>query len=100
MQISRSSILQLYKSLYKYGLQLKFTDKSFYYSYIRKQFENTDPQNKEKLAFAYKVSHIFNKKMIMINLTITPLIKHSEGTIPTKLSIQILRKIRTLLLNN
>lgn len=39
MTVSKQSILSLYKNLYKYGQQLKYTDKSFYFKYIRKQFE-------------------------------------------------------------
>lgn len=39
MTISKNLILQLYKSLYKYGQQLKYTDKGYYFKSIRKQFE-------------------------------------------------------------
>ncbi len=39
MTISKNLILQLYKSLYKYGQQLKYTDKDYYFKSIRKQFE-------------------------------------------------------------
>ncbi len=37
--ICKSSILNLYKSLIRYGKQLKYTDKNYYRNYIRNQFE-------------------------------------------------------------
>jgi hypothetical protein len=61
MIISRQSILQLYKGLFKYGHQLKYTDKDFYFKYIRNQFDSIkESQDNKKLERLYKVCiHIF-----------------------------------------
>jgi len=56
MTVTKQSILLLYKNLYKYGQQLKYTDKSFYFKYIRKQFDankslpETDTKNINRLV--------------------------------------------------
>ena len=57
MQINRQSILQLYKGLYKYGQLLKYTDKQFYFKYIRKQFQIVGEANDStKIERFFKVS--------------------------------------------
>lgn len=56
MIINRQSILHLYKRLYKYGQQLKYTDKDFYFRYIRNQFESVEEsQDNKKIERLYKV---------------------------------------------
>ena len=57
MPISKSSILGLYKSLYKYGQHLKYTDKSYYYDYIRNQFQSVARENPQKIETLYKVGN-------------------------------------------
>ena len=55
MPISTSSILGLYKSLYRYGQHLKYTDKSYYYDYIRNQFQSVAKENPQTIETLYKV---------------------------------------------
>lgn len=55
MLLTKSIILNLYKNLYRYGIQLKYTDKSFYQRYIRNQFKNIDPSDKTKIERLYQV---------------------------------------------
>ena len=52
MTISRASILHLYKDLFRYGQQLKFTEKTFFYQTIREKFNNKEIQN---IDIVYKV---------------------------------------------
>lgn len=65
MSLVKSEILQLYKSLFRYGQQLKYTDKSYYYSYIRNQFEKSG-QNSQQIENLYKKGNQFlaNKRVI------------------------------------
>ena len=58
MQIKQSLILQLYKNLFKYGQQLKYTDKSYYLNYIRKQFQSVDIEDTKKIEILYKVRRL------------------------------------------
>ncbi len=54
--LTKENILQLYKNIYKYGLQLKYTDRDFFNKYIRNQFQNKDIENDtEKINRLYKV---------------------------------------------
>ena len=39
MILARNKALKLYRDLLRYGQQLTYTDKPFYYKYIREQFE-------------------------------------------------------------
>ena len=60
MFIEKSKLIELYKNLYRYGLQLKYTDKQYYFQYIRKQFkpvegENTTVLSSEKIERLFKV---------------------------------------------
>jgi len=52
MTISKTSILQLYKNLFRYGQQLKFTDKTFFHQTIRENFNNKEIKN---IDILYKV---------------------------------------------
>jgi hypothetical protein len=61
MIISRQSILKLYKGLYKYGQQLKYTDKDYYFKYIRNQFDSVkESQDSKKVERLYKVFIYFH----------------------------------------
>lgn len=55
MLLTKSLILNLYKNLYRYGIQLKYTDQSFYQRYIRNQFKSIDPSDKTKIERLYQV---------------------------------------------
>ena len=55
MTFNKANILQLYKNLFKYGQQLKYTDKSYYYDYIRKQFQSADKEETKKIEILVKV---------------------------------------------
>ena len=48
--------LQLYKNLFRYGQQLKYTDKSFFHRYIRNQFESSVDKESQQLETLFKVS--------------------------------------------
>lgn len=56
MLVTKNLILNLYKSLFRYGMQLKYTDKIFYQKYIRNQFTSVDPLDKIKIERLYKVN--------------------------------------------
>lgn len=62
MQIRKELILELYKNLYRYGQQLKYTDKNFYFRYIRNQFDLANQakqeQNLDKIQKLYLVKII------------------------------------------
>lgn len=56
MKITKNLILSLYKNLYKYGQQLKYTDKAFYFKFIRNQFQSVDSvSDQNKIERLYKV---------------------------------------------
>ena len=55
MTIRKSLILQLYKNLFKYGQQLKYTDKNYYFEYIRKQFQSANIEDTKKIEILFKV---------------------------------------------
>jgi len=55
MTIKKSLILDLYKKLFKYGQQLKYTDKDFYFDYIRKQFQSLYIEDTKKIEILFKV---------------------------------------------
>lgn len=57
--LAKIDILKLYKNLYKYGVNLKYTDKSFYIQHIRKQFQLAEPDNHIKIERLYKVNALF-----------------------------------------
>ncbi len=45
MTVTRESILKLYKNLFRYGQELKYTDKAYFYQTIRQKFNNKETQN-------------------------------------------------------
>ena len=55
MTIKKSLILQLYKNLFNYGQQLKYTDKTYFFDYVRKQFKSTDIDDSKKIEILFKV---------------------------------------------
>lgn len=68
MIVTKDLILQLYKNLYKYGQQLKYTDKTFYFKHIRKQFESAEIENSVRIQRLYKVCfNFFYSIDILIN---------------------------------
>jgi hypothetical protein len=69
MTISKNLILQLYKSLYKYGQQLKYTDKDYYFKSIRKQFER---------YFNFQESFFFASKSLICSLFSSDYSNNSE----------------------
>jgi hypothetical protein len=66
MTVSRQSILNLYKNLYKYGQSLTFTNKDYYYRYIRSQFQSAQAQDKKKIQFLFNKGETFLKKKLLI----------------------------------
>lgn len=54
MSLARTNILRLYRDLIAHGNSLKLTDKSYYLTYIRKQFD----KNKE-LIDQNKIERVF-----------------------------------------
>ncbi|XP_065340459.1 mitochondrial ribosome and complex I assembly factor AltMIEF1 [Cloeon dipterum] len=40
MSVARSEVLRLYKSILKYGQELKYTDRDFFKKKIRKEFRS------------------------------------------------------------
>ncbi|KAK3909241.1 hypothetical protein KUF71_003840 [Frankliniella fusca] len=53
--IKPTEVLQLYKSLIRYGKNLKLTDQKFYLRRVREEFRaNKDLQAPEKIEFMYK----------------------------------------------
>ena len=55
MSTSRQSILELYKIFCKYGQNLVYTDKEYFYKYIRYQFKATNIKNPEEIDIFFKV---------------------------------------------
>ena len=56
MLFGRTVILRLYRDLLRYTEQLKYTDKSYYRSYIRNQFEkNRELESEQAIELAFKV---------------------------------------------
>jgi len=51
---NRYQIFNLYRSLRRYGEQLKLTDKQYYFQRIRQEFKK-DISGPEKLSKAYEV---------------------------------------------
>ena len=53
VSVTKELAIGLYKNLYKYGRQLKYTDREFYYKYVRNQFEKSkqevDPERTQRL---------------------------------------------------
>ena len=65
MNISKIQILNLYKNLIKYGKSLKYTDKEYYQSYVRKQFETLEQDEKKiERLFRKGEAFLFNKRLI------------------------------------
>jgi hypothetical protein len=63
MIITRVSILQLYKSLHRYGQQLKFTDKSYFLKTIREEFRIKETQDID-LLYKKGQALLQNKRII------------------------------------
>ena len=66
MTTSTIKVLDLYKRLFKYGQQLKYTDKTYYYQYIRKQFESVDRENIQKIETLYQKGEAFLSKQRLV----------------------------------
>ncbi len=56
MPISKQVILGLYKRLFRYGQRLTYTDKSYYFTYIRGQFESVQVGETERIERLVAVS--------------------------------------------
>ncbi len=55
--INSNQVLQLYRSLIRYGQSLKLTDQRYYLRRVREEFRaNKDLKAPEKIEFMYKVS--------------------------------------------
>lgn len=65
MSVSKSDILKLYKSLHRYGQNLKYTDKDYFYQYIRGKFQETDKDTKQ-IENLYKKGNSFLAKKRLI----------------------------------
>lgn len=61
MTVDKKLILQLYKDFYKYGKQLKYTDKEYFYRQIRAQFENN---NQSDLSYKKGLEFLKKKRII------------------------------------
>jgi len=49
-------VLKLYRHLIRYGKQLKYTDKEYYLSRVREEFQqNKNLEKSEEIIFNYKV---------------------------------------------
>jgi hypothetical protein len=55
MNVSKSVVLKLYRDLFKFSEKLKYTDKTYYRQYIRKEFE----KNNTSVELALKVSKFY-----------------------------------------
>lgn len=58
MSINKQLILQLYKDLYKYGQRLTYSDKDYYFKYIRDQFQSVEPTDTKRIEILYNVWNI------------------------------------------
>jgi hypothetical protein len=65
MTIKKSLILQLYKDLFKYGQQLKYTDKNFYLNYIRNQFNIAGSQDYKQIEILFKGETLLKNKRVI-----------------------------------
>lgn len=55
-----AQILRLYRDLLRYGQELKYTNKNYFYKRIKTEFKrNKDLSNFEEIEFNYKVSDYF-----------------------------------------
>lgn len=58
MPVSRAAVKQLYRSLLRYGDSLQLTDRQFYYSRLRQEFEMAKELDAESQEKVYKVMSI------------------------------------------
>ena len=57
MTVTQKQLIELYKSLYKYGLhELKHTDKTYFFKYVRSQFKSAEPTDYSKIELLFKVA--------------------------------------------
>jgi hypothetical protein len=66
MPVDKSAILHLYKQLYKYSKQLRYTDKDFYLRYVRKQFTSVEPSQSARIELLFNKGHSFLNKQRLI----------------------------------
>ena len=59
---SNKDLVSLYKKLYRRGDSLKFTDKTFYRKFVRRQFEAK--LFTEDSDFAFKKAHVFFEEKV------------------------------------
>ena len=105
---NKSSVLHLYKRLYKYGQQLVHTDKDFYFSYVRKQFANADSSQAARVEFLLKVRNAYINRVDFIHcLLLTKKNLHRRASLSsrrsdssshptTKMSKSVIRTLREL----
>lgn len=56
MTVTQKQLIELYKKLYKYGLlELKYSDKTYFFKYVRSQFQAVEPTDYSKIELLYKV---------------------------------------------
>lgn len=51
-----TQILRLYKDILRYGQQLKYTDKNYFYNRVQIEFKKNKDLNDTEITFNYKVS--------------------------------------------
>lgn len=61
-------VLRLYKDLLRYGQQLKYTDQSFYTSWIQREFrENKSITSSKKILFGFQVIQFFTNPITCLH---------------------------------
>jgi len=64
--ISRTNILQLYKSLLRHGQQLNYTSKTFYFEYIRRQARSVSGENNNSQQQQQRIERLYNKGKVFL----------------------------------
>lgn len=72
MNVSKIQILKLYKDIIRYGQQLKYTDKEYYFHRVRQEFRrNKHLEDVNQISFNYNVRFtltiIFKPKLLILN---------------------------------
>ncbi|KAK6166567.1 hypothetical protein SNE40_023224 [Patella caerulea] len=67
MDVTRGTVLSLYRMLFRYGKNLKYTDKEYYLKRLRKEFNgNRNLQDQSEIEHCIEKGNVFLKKNVMI----------------------------------
>ena len=67
MEYSRLAVLNLYKSLLRYGNNINLTDKKFYLRVIRQEFrKHCNAENPEERLRLIQVIHLFGLACVLV----------------------------------